>query len=61
MTTNYSTHILSRHCLLHETVLLDMLEDEGSTNHVGSYQDNHSYLSEHEGHENLRNKIVISQ
>ena len=49
-----STHILSRDCLLQQTVLLDVLEHEGATHHVGGYQDDDTNLGEHEGQNDLQ-------
>ena len=55
------TNLLRRDCLLQETVLLDMLEDEGSTHHVGSYEDDNTNLGEHERQENLHGLICLQQ
>ena len=49
-----STHILSRDCLLQQTVLLDVLEHEGAAHHVGGYQDDDTNLGEHEGQNDLQ-------
>ena len=55
------TDLLRCDCLLQETVLLNMLEDESSTHHVRSYQDDDSNLGEHERQKNLHGLISLQQ
>ena len=43
--------------MLLQTVLLDVLEHEGATHHVGGYQDDDTNLGEHEGQNDLQKEI----